>query len=84
LQRIGHVLHVSTSKNLILKTKKIPRIGDRVVDETYHSVGTVFEVFGPTSSPYVAVRPSRRDPQQLVDQVLYAVSSRRRKKKREK
>ena len=83
MQRIGHVLHVSTSRNLILKTKKVPRMGDRVVDENFHSVGTVFEVFGPTSSPYVAVRPSRKDPERLVDQVLYVVSSRRRKKKRE-
>ena len=85
LNRIGHVLHVSKTKNMILKAENIPRIGDTVANDKLKSVGTVFDVFGPTSSPYVAVKPYVQNPEQLVNQVLYAVpskSGRRRKRKR--
>jgi RNA-binding protein len=83
LNRIGHVLHVSNTKNMILKAENIPRIGDKVANEKLRPVGTVFDVFGPTSSPYVAVKPISQNPEQLVNQVLYAVpskSGRRRKR----
>ena len=85
LNRIGHVLHVSKTKNMILKAENIPRIGDTVANDKLKSVGTVFDVFGPTSSPYVAVKPYIQNPEQFVNQVLYAVpskSGRRRKRKR--
>jgi len=85
LQRIGHVLHVSSNKKLILKSENLPRIGDEVVDKHLGPVGTVFDVFGPTSSPYVAVKPNIEEPHHFVNQVLYAVPShgmkRRRKRK---
>jgi len=84
LQRIGHVLHVSSSRNVILKTENVPRIGDKVVDENLKSVGTVFDVFGPTSSPYVAVKPNVKDPQRFVNSVLYAVPSKPGRKERKK
>jgi len=85
LNRIGHVLHVSNAKNMILKAENIPRIGDNVANEKLKPVGTVFDVFGPTSSPYVAVKPNIQSPEQLVNQVLYAIPSkvgRRRRKRR--
>jgi RNA-binding protein len=85
LQRIGFVLHVSSTRNMILKAENIPHIGDRVVDEKLNHVGTVFDVFGPISSPYVAVRPSVEEPGHFVDHVLYAVPSfklRREKRRR--
>ena len=75
LHRIGHVLHVSSTKNVILKAENIPRIGDKVTNEILKPVGTVFDVFGPTSSPYVAVKPHIKSPEQLVNQVLYVVPS---------
>jgi len=67
-----------------LKAEKLPRIKDKVVDENLKSVGTVFDVFGPVSSPYVAVKPSVEEPQRLVDRVLYVSPSLRRKWKRRK
>lgn len=85
MQRIGRVLHVSSTKNMILKAENLPNIGDRVVDETLSQVGTVFDVFGPVSSPYVAVKPSVEEPSLYVDHVLYAVPSfefRREKRRR--
>jgi RNA-binding protein len=82
LHRIGHILHVSNTKNMILKAENIPRIGDSVADENLKQVGTVFDVFGPTSAPYVAVKPHIRNPEQLVNHVLYAVPSKTRTRNR--
>ena len=85
LQRIGSVLHVSSSKSMILKAEHVPRIGDKVVDDKLENVGTVFDVFGPVSSPYVAVKPSVEEPSLQVGHILYAVPSaklRREKRRR--
>jgi rRNA processing protein Gar1 len=84
LHRIGHVLHVSNTRNIILKAENIPRIGDKVTNEKLTTVGTVFDVFGPTSSPYVAVKPHIQSPEQLISDVLYAVPSKAGRKKRKK
>jgi len=68
---------------MILKAENIPHIGDAVVDEKLNNVGTVFDVFGPVSSPYVAVKPSVEETSLLVGHVLYAnPSSTLRKEKR--
>jgi len=84
LHRIGYVLHVSNTKNMILKAENIPRIGESVANEKLKQVGTVFDVFGPTSSPYVAVKPYIKRPEQLVNQVLYVVPSKDERIKRKK
>ena len=81
MHRIGQVLHVSKTKNLILKAENIPRIGDKVSNEKLKSVGIVFDVFGPTSSPYVAVKPHIQSTKQLVNQILYVVPSKNEQKR---
>jgi len=78
------VLHISSSKNAVIKAEKPPRIGDNVVDEKREPVGVVFDIFGPISSPYVSVRTNRGDPDRLVDCVLYAVPSSKIGKRRRK
>jgi len=70
---------------MILKAENIPRIGDEVINEKLKPIGTVFDIFGPTSSPYVAVKPHIQSPEQLVNQVLYSTPSkvgRNQKRKR--
>jgi RNA-binding protein len=84
LHRIGDVLHVSITKNMILKAKNVPHIGDEVITDKLKAVGTVFDVFGPTSAPYVAVKPTIQRPEQFINQVLYAVPSNVGRKKRTK
>ncbi|MEJ2242247.1 MAG: Gar1/Naf1 family protein [Candidatus Bathyarchaeota archaeon] len=84
MNRIGSVLHVSKTKNMILKAENIPRIGDQVTNEELKSIGIVFDVFGPTSSPYVAVKPYIQNPEQFVNQILYTTSSKNRRRKRRK
>ena len=73
---------MSSSRNIILKAENIPRIGDKVIDENLKPVGMVFDVFGPTSSAYVAVKPKIQDPQRLLNRVLYVIPSKPGRKER--
>lgn len=75
MQRIGIVLHISSSKKAIIKAENLPRIGDKVVDENLKHVGNVFDVFGPISSPYVAVKASIEKPNILINKFLYVAPS---------
>ncbi len=68
---------------MILRSENLPRIGDKVVNENLQSVGMVSDIFGPTSSPYVAIKPNVKEPQNLVNHILYVVPS-SSKPKREK
>jgi len=83
LQRIGLVLHISSCGNMILKAQNPPHINDQVIDENLKPVGVVFDVFGPLSLPYVAVRPNVEEPNRYINRALYAVpSSKPRREKR--
>jgi len=84
LRRLGRVIHVTPSKMAVVKAEKLPKIGDKVVNEKKNPVGTVFDIIGPTSSPYVEVKPDLEDPQKLVDHLLYVLPQppRYRRKKR--
>ena len=84
MREIGRVLHISPSKKAVIKARKAPKIGEIVFDEKQRCIGRVFDVFGPTVSPYVEVEV--KDPQQVVNSVLYLSSSSKheRKKKRRK
>lgn len=83
MQRIGIVLHVSSSGNMILKAENLPHIGDQVTDENLKRIGTVFDIFGPVSAPYAAVRPSIDEPTRFINHIIYAVpSSQPRREKR--
>ena len=51
-------------------------------NEENQRVGRVYDVFGPTVSPYVEVSVEAVNPQLLVGNVLYFPSSARRNKRR--
>ncbi|MEM3696334.1 MAG: Gar1/Naf1 family protein [Candidatus Bathyarchaeia archaeon] len=76
MQRIGRVLHLSSSRNLIIKIESsAPKIGETVVDENLTPVGKVFDIFGPVSSPYAVVKPTLREAEKLAGKVLYVFPS---------
>lgn len=78
MERLGKILHVSlTTGNLITKTKSNIRIGEKVFDSKLREVGTVFDVFGPVTLPYIAIKPSHQNPDRLVNQTLYLVERKR-------
>jgi RNA-binding protein len=68
---MGRVLHISPSRNIIAKIEKPPKIGETVVDENLRVVGKVFDIFGPVSSPYVAIRATIQRPEELMKKTLY-------------
>ncbi len=81
MQRLGLVLHISPSRNIITKTESVPKIGDAVVDENLKPIGKVFDIFGPVTSPYAAVRPSTREADRLASKMLYVIPSERRRRR---
>jgi len=80
------VLHVSSSRNLILKAEAeaLPKANSKVVDENLKVIGTALDVFGPVSSPYVAVKPVVSNPQHYVGNMLYTFPSQERRKEKKK
>jgi RNA-binding protein len=82
LQRIGPVLHISPSRNIIIKTEKTPRIGETVVDENLRVIGKVFDIIGPVSSPYASIRPTIQKPEELTKKTLYISPQRGERRKK--
>jgi RNA-binding protein len=66
---------------MIVKVENTPSIGETVVDENLKPVGKVFDILGPVSSPYVAIRPTVREPERLTSKTVYVLPSKRRKEK---
>jgi len=76
---------VTPSRNVILKSERLPKIGEQVVNEKLKQIGAVFDMFGPISSPYIAVKIGLDNPNSLVNQILYVIpSSRSAKRGKEK
>jgi RNA-binding protein len=77
LQRLGKVLHVTPSQNIVVKTEKLPKLGSTVVNEKLETVGEIFDVIGPTSSPYVIVKPLIKKSDVQVNNQLYLLLSKK-------
>jgi rRNA processing protein Gar1 len=70
------VVNISSRHNIILQAENVPHLGSEVVDENLRHIGKVCDVFGPTSRPYVVVKPKVKPTKQLVRSVLYTIPSR--------
>ncbi len=77
MQRLGRVVNVTPSKNVVIKAENAPKIGSSVIDENLQTVGKVFDVIGPVTSPYAVVRPAVREPGLLVNKQLYLLPSKK-------
>jgi rRNA processing protein Gar1 len=75
LRRLGKVLHLSKSGNLLLRLEQypVPIIGAQVCDYKLRSVGVVNNILGPVKTPYVSVKPVAKVDGALVDRILYQV-----------
>jgi len=65
-----------------VKIENIPKIGQTVVDENLKTVGKIFDLFGPVSSPYVVIRPTILKPEELTNKVLYISPQRGERRKK--
>lgn len=77
MQRLGRMLHVTPSKNVIIKINKPPKIGSSVVDEKLRIIGKIFDIIGPVSSPYAIVKPAIKEPETLANKQLYLLLSKK-------
>jgi RNA-binding protein len=82
LQRLGKVLHLTPSQNIVVKTDKTPKIGSAVVDENLKVVGKIFDVIGPVPSPYIVVKPAIKEPEKLTNKQLYLLLSKKERSKK--
>ena len=81
MQRLGRVLSVTPSQNVVVKTDTTPQIGLAVVDENLKVVGKIFDIIGPVSSPYAVVKPAIKEPERLTNKQLYLLSKKERSKR---
>ncbi len=81
MQRLGKVLHVTPSQNVVVKVYNIPKIGSVVVNEKLKVVGKVFDVVGPVSSPYAVMKPTIKEPEKLASTQLYLLISKKKRRK---
>jgi RNA-binding protein len=82
LQRLGNVLNVTPSQNVVVKIDQTPRIGAAVVDENLKVVGKVFDIIGPVSSPYAVVKPTIKEPEKLTNKQLYLLLSKKERSRK--
>ena len=75
MRRLGKVLHLSKSGNLVLRLEQrnIPVIGSKVCDYKLRTLGVVNNVLGPVKTPYVSVRPETGSDGALAGRILYLV-----------
>ncbi len=77
MQRLGRVLTVTPSQNLVTKIEKPPKLGAQILDENLKVVGKVFDIIGPVTSPYAIIRPTIKDPEKLAHKQLYVSPSKK-------
>ena len=73
MRRLGKVLHLSRSGNLILRLEnpELPSIGATARTYKMEIAGVVNGVFGPVKAPYVSVRVNVETANKLLGRVLY-------------
>lgn len=54
--KLGKILHISSSKNLILRVEIAPPLGAEVMTSDAKEVGRVADIFGPKRAPFVSVK----------------------------
>jgi len=59
LRLLGVVQDISHDGKLIVKARFAPNIREQVKDNLRGEVGRVVKVFGPVTSPYVAIEPKK-------------------------
>jgi RNA-binding protein len=83
LQKLGKVRALTPSKNIIVKTERVPKIGSEVVDENLKVVGKIFDIIGPVSAPYAVVKPTVTEPAKLLSKPVYLLLPKTKRRQNE-
>ena len=78
MRRLGTVLHITPSRNFIVKLEFTPEHdlrGTKVVDEEMTLLGVVKDIIGPVSAPLLVVGCSRdiTSPENFKGKVVYLI-----------
>lgn len=76
----GRVTTIDNRGNLIARSNKAPREGDRVLDRRRKQIGKVISVIGPVDTPYMVIKPwikGDEDPMSLINQEVFIDSKKR-------
>jgi len=75
LRRLGKILHLSKSRSLIVRCEQtgFVKIGTRACDSKLKEIGKVRDIFGPVSSPYLAIKPAIPSPAKYVGRIVYSL-----------
>ncbi|MEN3035359.1 MAG: Gar1/Naf1 family protein [Candidatus Methanosuratincola sp.] len=79
---LGVGVHIGKSGLLTIKAKNPPRIGSSVALKGFGVVGTVIDVFGPISNPYVSVKLIRKPGAEVAGLEFFTEEPRRRNARR--
>jgi len=60
LRKLGVILHISSHGYIILRASLFPKIDSSVLTKRMKKIGKVHDVFGPVTSPFVSVKPSKK------------------------
>lgn len=79
LSEIGRVLRTSKSNLILAKIKSPPKLGSPVYLKDGRKLGVIVDVFGPVSSPYALIKPTRDlKEKELLDHPIFLKDRRRR------
>ncbi|MDR2203015.1 MAG: Gar1/Naf1 family protein [Nitrososphaerota archaeon] len=81
MQKIGKALNITPSNSIIIKTETPPKIGCEVADENLTTIGKIFDIIGPVSSPYAVIKTNIKNPSSLLNKPLYLLPSKTRSKR---
>ncbi|MDR1820283.1 MAG: Gar1/Naf1 family protein [Methanobrevibacter sp.] len=84
---IGNILHLANSGKLIGRSSQSPPIGAVVYNQEKKRIGKIYNIFGPTKSPYISIILNSKNFKYDVNADLYVSKSskdKRRKKLRKK
>ena len=74
LRRLGKILHLSSSRSLIVKCEEacFVKLGTKVCDSKLKEIGKTQDFFGPVATPYVSIRPTVSLPAKFVHRIVYS------------
>jgi len=76
------VLHFSSNKKLIVKTKNKVNIKIPVMNDKLNQIGIIADMFGPVNNPYISIKPIIENPEQYIGHIVYALNRKARAKRR--
>jgi len=60
MKKLGKILHVSAQNRIIVRSEKnISATNSAVINKELKRIGKIFDIFGSTKKPYVAVVPHK-------------------------